>query len=38
MEDPHDDQMLAGTGLGTLQLEVNGRLVLSPTPSNDPNE
>lgn len=31
-------QQLSGAQLGTLQLELDGRIVLSPTPSNDPNE
>lgn len=33
-----DDEILAGAQLGTLQQEVGGRLVLVPTPSNDPND
>ncbi|KAM0755759.1 MFS general substrate transporter [Meredithblackwellia eburnea MCA 4105] len=32
------DRELAGHGLGTLQLEVEGIIVLHPTPSNDPND
>lgn len=29
---------LAGEGLGTVQMEAHGRIILVPTPSNDPND
>lgn len=32
------DYQLAGASLGTLVMEVNGKVVLVPTPSTDPNE
>lgn len=29
---------LAGEGLGTVQMEAHGHIILVPTPSNDPND
>lgn len=34
----YSESTLAGTGLGTLQMECQGCIVLIPTPSSDPND